>query len=161
MVCLEEDLGEWLTHLRFPGAHWKAIRTCNLLERMFGEGKRWTKGIARFPSDSSGLRLLYAGLITASQGSKGLRVHPDIWLEVAVRGTGLWGARANDHERARGRVGCLTVGGITSGVLSGQLGHNQGIKDEDSIARFTALIGFASNKKAAEESKPPTESQET
>ena len=124
MVCLEEALGEWLTHLRFPEVDWKAIHTCNLLKRMFGEGKRWTKGIARFPNDSSGLRLLYAGLITASQGSKGFSMHPDIWLELVVRGTSLWGARANDHERARGRVGGLAIGGITSGVLTGQLGHN-------------------------------------
>ena len=67
MECLEGDLAECLTYLKFPEAHGKTIRTNNLLERTFGEGKRRTKVIPRFPTESSGLRLLYASLITASQ----------------------------------------------------------------------------------------------
>ncbi len=58
--CLGEDLAECLTYLRFPKAHWKVIRTSNLLERTFGEGKRRTKVIPRFPTESAGLRRLYA-----------------------------------------------------------------------------------------------------
>ncbi|MFC1981434.1 IS256 family transposase [Chloroflexota bacterium] len=65
--CLEEDLTECLTYLRFPQAHWKVIRTSNLMERTFGEGRRRTKVIPRFPTESVGLRLLYATLITASR----------------------------------------------------------------------------------------------
>ena len=84
MECLEEDLAECLTYLRFPQAHWKVIRTSNLLERTFGEGRRRTKVIPRFPSESAGLRLLYATLITASQGWKGVRMSPDIWLELEL-----------------------------------------------------------------------------
>jgi len=84
MECLEGDLAECLTYLKFPQAHWKVIRTSNLLERTFGEGKRRTKVIPRFPTESAGLRLLYATLITASQSWKGIRVPPDIWLEIEL-----------------------------------------------------------------------------
>ena len=84
MECLKEDLEECLTYLKFPEAHWKAIRTSNLLERTFGEGKRRTKVVPRFPTESSALRLLYATLITASQGWRGIRVSPDIWLELEL-----------------------------------------------------------------------------
>ena len=82
--CLKEDLEECLTYLKFPEAHWKAIRTSNLLERTFGEGKRRTKVVPRFPTESSALRLLYATLITASQSWRGIRVSPDIWLELEL-----------------------------------------------------------------------------
>jgi len=84
MECLEGDLRECLTYLQFPKAYWKTIRTSNLLERTFGEGKRRTKVIPRFPTESSGLRLFYASLITASQSWKGIRITPDIWLEVEL-----------------------------------------------------------------------------
>jgi len=84
MECLEEDLAECLTYLRFPSAHWKVIRTSNLLERTFGEGRRRTKVIPRFPTESAGLRLLYATLITASQSWKGIRMPPDIWFEIEL-----------------------------------------------------------------------------
>ena len=84
MECLGEDLSECLTYLRFPQAHWKVIRTSNLLERTFGEGKRRTKVIPRFPTESAGLRLLYATLITASQSWKGVRMPPDIWFEIEL-----------------------------------------------------------------------------
>jgi len=84
MECLEEDLVKCLTYLRFPQAHWKVIRTSNLLERTFGEGKRRTKVIPRFPTESAGLRLFYATLITASRSWKGVRMPPDIWFEIEL-----------------------------------------------------------------------------
>jgi len=79
MECLGEDLGECLTYLKFPEAHWKAIRTTNLLERLFGEGRRRTKVVPRFPTESSGLRLLFATLITASRSWRGVKMTPDTW----------------------------------------------------------------------------------
>lgn len=99
MECLEEDLAECLTYLRFPEAHWKAIRTTNLLERMFGEGKRRTKVIPRFPTESSGLRLLYATLITASQGWKGVKMTPDIWWELEVLRREAFGEQSKTIDR--------------------------------------------------------------
>ena len=84
MECLEEDLAECLTYLRFPQAHWKVIRTSNLMERTFGEGRRRTKVIPRFPTESSALRLLYATLIITSQSWRGVRMTLDIWLELGL-----------------------------------------------------------------------------
>jgi len=84
MECLGEDLQECLTYLKFPEAHWKAIRTTNLMERLFGEGRRRTKVIPRFPTENSGLRLLFATLITASGSWRGVKMTPDIWWELEV-----------------------------------------------------------------------------
>ena len=55
MKCLEQDLEESLTALKFPLVHRIRIRTTNLLERLFGEARRRTKIIPRFTSEASGL----------------------------------------------------------------------------------------------------------
>jgi len=99
MECLEEDLEECLTYLKFPEAHHRAIRTTNLLERMFGEGRRRTKVIPRFPMESSALRLLYATLVTASRTWKGVRITPDIWLELDVLRRQAFGEQAQELEK--------------------------------------------------------------
>ena len=78
MKCLERDLEETLTALRFPFAHRIQIRTTNLLERLFGEGKRRTKIIPRFTSEASGLSLVFAVLVDASEGWRGVRMKPYI-----------------------------------------------------------------------------------
>jgi transposase-like protein len=99
MECLEEDLAECLTYLRFPQAHWKVIRTSNLLERTFEEGRRRTKVIPRFPTESSGLRLLYATLITASQSWRSVRMTPDIWWELELLRREVFGEQSQRIER--------------------------------------------------------------
>ena len=48
------------------------------------ERRRRTKVIPRFPTESAGLRLLYATLIIASQSWKGVRMPPDIWFEIEL-----------------------------------------------------------------------------
>lgn len=67
MECLERDLEECVTYLRFPSAHHRRIRTTNRLERLTGESRRRTKVIPRFPTERSCLALLYASLMTASK----------------------------------------------------------------------------------------------
>jgi transposase-like protein len=74
MECLEKDLEECLTYLRFPAEHRKRIRTTNLLERTFEEGRRRTKVIPRFPTERSCLMLIFATLITASAKWRGIRM---------------------------------------------------------------------------------------
>jgi len=74
MKCLKDDLEDCLTALKFPYAHRKQIRTTNLLERLFGEGKRRSKIIPRFPSESSGMSLLFAVLVDASEGWRGVKM---------------------------------------------------------------------------------------
>lgn len=99
MECLGEDLEECLTYLKFPEAHRKTIRTTNLLERMFGEGRRRTKVIPRFPTESSTIRLLYATLITASKTWRGVRMTPDIWLELELLRQEAFGERTQELEK--------------------------------------------------------------
>ena len=75
MKCLEQDLDECLTALKLPMAHRRQTRTTNLLERLFGEGKRRSKVIPHFTSEDSGLTLLFAVLLDASEGWHGLRMN--------------------------------------------------------------------------------------
>ena len=82
MKCLRTDLDECLTALRFPEAHRKRIRTTNLLERLFGEGQRRSKVIPRFMSERSGLSLMFAVLVDASAGWRGVKVTPAISREL-------------------------------------------------------------------------------
>jgi transposase-like protein len=76
MKCLATGLEECLTALRFPETHRKRIRTTNLLERLFGEGQRRSKVIPRFTSERSGLSLMFAVLVDASAGWRGVKVTP-------------------------------------------------------------------------------------
>lgn len=99
MECLSENLEECLTYLRFPVAHHKAIRTTNLLERLFGEGRRRTKVIPRFPSEESCLRLVYASLITASKSWHGVRMTPDIWWELEALRRQTFGNQKQDLQK--------------------------------------------------------------
>lgn len=78
MKCLERDLEECLTVLKFPFAHHRQIRTTNLLERLFGEGKRRTKTIPKFTTETSGMMLLFAVLVDASEGWRGVRMPPHV-----------------------------------------------------------------------------------
>jgi transposase-like protein len=74
MACLERDLEECVTYLRFPVDHHQRIRTTNRLERLNGEGRRRTKVIPRFPTERACLSLLYASLITASKRWHGIQM---------------------------------------------------------------------------------------
>lgn len=78
MECLEKDIEECLTCLKFPAQHHRYIRTTNLLERTFEEGKRRTKVVGRFPTEKSCLKLMFAVLIRASATWRGLRMTPSI-----------------------------------------------------------------------------------
>ena len=78
MKCLATELAECLTVLRFPEPHRKRIRTTNLLQRLFGEGQRRSKVIPRFMNDRSGLSLMFAVLVDASGGWRGVKITPSI-----------------------------------------------------------------------------------
>ncbi len=51
----------------FPKAHWKRIRTTNMVERVNAEIKRRTKVVAAFPSGESLLRLIGSILIDMNE----------------------------------------------------------------------------------------------
>jgi len=61
VACLKRDLDACLTFYAFPKAHWKTIRTTNVIERLFGEVKRRThKMAAAFRNEQSCLLMFYA-----------------------------------------------------------------------------------------------------
>jgi len=90
MACLEDDLEACLVHLKFPKEHHIRLRTTNLLERTFGEGRRRTKVIGRFPTEAACLQLLYATLITASQTWRGVQMTPAILRQLDAIRQGLF-----------------------------------------------------------------------
>ncbi len=83
MECLERDLDECVTYLRFPEEHHRRIRTTNRLERLNGEGRRRTKVIPRFPTERSCLTLLYASLVAASKLWRGIPMTSAILRQLA------------------------------------------------------------------------------
>ena len=72
--CFGEDFAACTAHLRFPIAHRKVIRTTNLLERLFGEGRRRMKVIANAFGERPVLKLMYAALIRATAQWRGITV---------------------------------------------------------------------------------------
>src|SRR3989338_10034065 len=82
MACLEEDLEACLVHLKFPTEHHIRLRTTNLLERTFGEGRRRTKVVGRFFTENACLQLVYATLIAASQKWRGVQMTPAILRQI-------------------------------------------------------------------------------
>lgn len=66
------DLEALTVHLWFPPEHWKRIRHTNLIERTFGETRRRTKVIGRFPGEQSCISLVWAVLDRASARWRGL-----------------------------------------------------------------------------------------
>jgi putative transposase len=59
--CMERDWDACLTFYAFPKAHWKTIRTNNVIERLFGEvKKRSHKMAAAFRNEDSCLLMFYA-----------------------------------------------------------------------------------------------------
>jgi transposase-like protein len=71
--CLNDDFEACIAHLRFPLAHRRAIRTTNLLERLFGEERRRTKVIPHAFGERAVLKLMYAALIRAAERWRGIR----------------------------------------------------------------------------------------
>jgi transposase-like protein len=71
--CLTDDFEACIAHLRFPLAHRRAIRTTNLLERLFGEERRRTKVIPHAFGERAVLKLMYAALIRAAERWRGIR----------------------------------------------------------------------------------------
>jgi len=74
VACFLEDFEACIAHLRFPLSHRKAIRTTNLLERLFGEERRRTKVIPHAFGERPMLKLMYAAVIRASNNWKKIQM---------------------------------------------------------------------------------------
>ena len=86
MLCLEEDLEACLQCLKLPPEHRKRVRTTNVLERLFGEGRRRLKVIPHFFTETAGLKLVYATLLATSRRWSGVAMNPIIARDL----TALW-----------------------------------------------------------------------
>ena len=64
---MEEAIPEGLTVFSLPSAHWKKMRTSNMLERLNKEIKRRTSVATLFPNEASLLRLVSAVLMETSE----------------------------------------------------------------------------------------------
>ena len=78
------DIDDCLTFYLFPEAHWKRIRTSNVIERAFREVRRRTRVVGRFPNEKSALVLMWASIEQERLKWRGVRMTPAI-LEGAVR----------------------------------------------------------------------------
>jgi transposase-like protein len=74
VACFQDDFEACIAHLRFPIAHRRAIRTTNLLERLFGEERRRTKVIPHAFGERAVLKLMYAALIRAAEHWRGIKI---------------------------------------------------------------------------------------
>jgi putative transposase len=76
MRILLTDQAGLTAYLRFPVEHHARVRHSNFIERTFGETKRRTKVIGRFPGETSAISLVWAVLDRASRGWRGLTMTP-------------------------------------------------------------------------------------
>lgn len=67
MTCLGEDREASLNHLKLPVRLRTVVRSTNLLERTFEEGRRRTKVIPRFFGEKPCLKLVFSVLMRASE----------------------------------------------------------------------------------------------
>jgi transposase-like protein len=75
MECLERDLEECVTYLRFPDAHHHRIRTTNRLERLNGESRRQHKGDSTL---SDGTIVSLVALRKSDHGFEALARYSDV-----------------------------------------------------------------------------------
>jgi putative transposase len=60
VACLERDLEELLAFFDCPKAHWKRLRTTNVIERLFVEVRRRIRTMCAFTTRSSCERILFS-----------------------------------------------------------------------------------------------------
>jgi len=74
VACFMDDFEACIAHLRFPVTHRRAIRTTNLLERLFVEERRRLKIIPNAFGERAVLKLMFGALIRAAERWKSIRV---------------------------------------------------------------------------------------
>jgi putative transposase len=74
VACFAEDFEACVAHLAFPITHRRAIRSTNLLERLFEENRRRTKVLPHAFGERPMLKLMFAAVIRAAQKWRKLKV---------------------------------------------------------------------------------------
>ena len=72
--CFLDDFEACIAHLRFPVNHRRAIRTTNLLERLFVEERRRLKIIPNAFGEKAVLKLMFGAMTRAAERWKSIRV---------------------------------------------------------------------------------------
>ena len=73
-ACFGDDFEACIAHLRMPITHRRAIRTTNLLERLFVEERRRLKIIANAFGEKAVLKLMLGAMIRAAERWRAIRV---------------------------------------------------------------------------------------
>ena len=73
-ACFGDDFEACIAHLRMPITHRRAIRTTNLLERLFVEERRRLKIIPNAFGEKAVLKLMFGAMIRAAERWRAIRV---------------------------------------------------------------------------------------
>ncbi len=73
-ACFTDDFEACIAHLRMPITHRRAIRTTNLLERLFVEERRRLKIIPNAFGEKAVLKLMFGAMIRAAERWRAIRV---------------------------------------------------------------------------------------
>ena len=74
IACFMDDFEACIAHLRMPITHRRAIRTTNLLERLFVEERRRLKIIPNAFGEKAVLKLMFGAMIRAAERWRAIRV---------------------------------------------------------------------------------------
>jgi putative transposase len=74
VACFMDDFEACIAHLRFPVTHRRAIRTTNLLERLFVEERRRLKIIPNAFGERAVLKLVFGALNRAAERWRAIKV---------------------------------------------------------------------------------------
>jgi putative transposase len=74
VACFEDDFEACIAHLRLPIAHRRAIRTTNLLERLFVEERRRLKIIPHAWGEKPVLKLMFGAMIRAAERWRAIKI---------------------------------------------------------------------------------------
>jgi putative transposase len=74
VACFMDDFEACIAHLRFPVTHRRAVRTTNLLERLFVEERRRLKIIPNAFGERAVLKLMFGALIRAAERWRSIKV---------------------------------------------------------------------------------------
>ena len=94
-ACFMDHFGACIVHLRMPITHSRAIRTTNLLKRLFVEERRRLKFIPNALGEKPALKLMLGAMIRAAERWRAIRISE---LERRRRGVR---PRIRDPERSR------------------------------------------------------------
>ena len=74
VACFMDDFEAAIAHLRMPVTHRRAIRTTNLLERLFVEERRRLKIIPNAFGEKAVLKLMFGAMIRAAERWRSVKV---------------------------------------------------------------------------------------